>query len=530
MDSWKEQRIKTRSNLLGFHWLVGFKAWDFLLIREDGFDLYKVDLRDIKAKRVKDFGENIGHYWLLYEPFTLVIAESPPKLGQMQVYFLTEKVTKGCKLLIDVSPSITNQWTSTPYLSRDLYSEDRLDPAPHEVRISQIYAKTHLVHLHCLKGFVSVFTIETANSQAISEVLRISPGAYDISLADNVLLLHNITDQSSYLYDIKAEEKQRPSCLVWHNIPKSPITLSFRVYIDRSQSDYFPELQIKYNGKVIPNLRDFRGFLDVSKAENLIECIWSLNTKLIKVTQDVYVDLENCCYCRIGLNWREIAANWGNREECVRFLMRRKGVLREEIVNYCLDLLGNRLVIEQIGGLFKALLTEETLQMSQNELHTLLFRRLFLCPSLDSAYITSSLFCFFQLVTDLNQPLNGNIQFAVAQFLLRTRQFPLLLHAFICGVFDDSQEIAVMLTTSDLSAVFIEGLDMMYRLGLVEDLSQLLYERKMYVEMGNLLAMQGISRDYQRVIGEFAALIPDITLGDALKGLLISEEMPISEA
>jgi hypothetical protein len=100
----------------------------------------------------------------------------------------------------------------------------------------------------------------------------------------------------------------------------------------------------------------------------------------------------------------------------------------------------------------------------------------------------------------------------------------------MCGVFDDSQEIAVMLTTSDLSAVFIEGLDMMYRLGLIEDLTQLLYERKMYVEMGNLLAMQGISRDYQRVIAEFAALIPDITLGDALKGLIIAEEMLISEA
>jgi len=52
----------------------------------------------------------------------------------------------------------------------------------------------------------------------------------------------------------------------------------------------------------------------------------------------------------------------------------------------------------------------------------------------------------------------------------------------------------------------------------------------MYVEMGNLLAMQGISRDYQRVIAAFAALIPDIELGDALKGLLLSEEMPISEA
>lgn len=525
LDSWKEQLIKTKSNLIGFHWLTGLKAWDLLLIREDGFDLYKVDPRDIKAKRVKDFSEQIGHYWVQSDPCTLVIAESPPRLGTMQVYFLTsEKVIKGCKLLIDVSPSITNQWTSTPFSSRDLYSADGLEAAPHEVRLSRIYDQTQLVHLHCLKGFASVFTIESTEARTVSELFRVSPGAFDISICDNVLLLHNITDQSTFVYDTKAQNKQLPCCLVWHGVSKSPVSVTFRVYIDRNQTDYFPELQIKYNGKVIPNLRDFRGALDVCKTENLVECPWKIPNRHTKVSEDVYVDLENCSYSRVALNLKEMAENWGNAEDCVRFLMRRTVISREEIVTFGLKRIENRLNIREMEGLFAALLTENSKEMSQTDLHTLLFRRLFLCPSLDSVYITASLFCFFQVAAAHNLPVSSNIQFAVAQFLHRSGQLALLLQTLMYGVMEDSQELAVMLTISDRTAVHVEGLDMMYRLGLVEDLGQQLYERKRYIELLNFLDREAAFPPSQQFIAALITSSPDSSLTDSLQALLFPKK------
>jgi len=528
LDSWKEQLIRTKANLIGFHWLVGLKAWDLLLVREDGFELYKADLREIKAKRVKDFSEKIGHYWLQNDPCTLVIAESPPRLGIMQVYFITtERVIKGSKLRIDVSPSITNQWTSTPYMSRDLYSVDSLEAAPHEVRLSRIYGQTQLVHLHCLKGFASVFTVETNEKHPVSELFRVSPGAFDISISDNVLLLHNITDQSTYMYDTKAGNRQSPSCLVWHGVSKSPISVTFRVYIDRTKTDYFPELQIKYNNKVIPNLRDFRGALDVCKTENLVECAWKIPNTHTKVAEDVYVDVKNCRYSRIGLNWKEMAENWGNVEDCVRFLMRRAGVSREEIVTFCLGKIENRLKIGEMEGLFGALLTESSKEMSQTELHTLLFRRLFLCPSLDSAYLAACLFCFFHLASAHNLPVSGNIQFATAQFLLRTKQLALLSQALGYGVIEDSQEVAVMLTAADLQAVHMEGLDMLYRLGVVEDLCQLLCEGKRYVELVGLL---GVCSASQQFIETLVAQSPDSSLTDALHSLLVPEKIATCES
>ena len=163
-------------------------------------------------------------------------------------------------------------------------------------------------------------------------------------------------------------------------------------------------------------------------------------------------------------------------------------------------------------------------EMSQTELHTLLFRRLFLCPSLDSAYLTACLFCFFHLASAHNLPVSGNIQFATAQFLLRTKQLALLSQALGYGVIEDSQEVAVMLTAADLQAVHMEGLDMLYRLGVVEDLCQLLCEGKRYVELVGLLGVCS-----QQFIETLVAQSPDSSLTDALHSLLLPEKIATCE-
>ena len=450
------------------------------MVKVDGVELIKVDMREIKGKKVKEFGEKVGHYWFLEEGSVVVIAEPPPRLGLMNMYFVqSERVVKGPKLLIDVSPSITNQWTSTPYESRDLCASQAQDPPPHIIHVHSIYAQTHMVHLHCLKGFASLFTIDTSDVYPCTELIRVTPGAYVLSVLDNVLVFHNVTEQTSYLWDVKGKEGY--SGVVWHGIAQPGGNVSFRVYIDRSKTDYFPELQLKYDGKVIPSLSSFTCALDLCTSLNLIECPWFLPTQP-KINEGVFLDTENSRVNSIHLNWKEIARNWRNKRECVGFLLRRKDVSKEEVINYCLELICDRIEIQQIAGVFAALVTEKDCQMSQNDLHTFLFRRIFLVSTLDFSYISSSLFCFFHTLTALDISINPNIQFAFAQFLLRTGQIPLFHQSLSCLIFDDTQELALMMTLSTRHSVFVAGLDMLYRLEMHEELFQLMWERKRFGE------------------------------------------------
>jgi hypothetical protein len=63
----------------------------------------------------KGFSVKVGHYWLEPKEGVLVIACSPPKLGQLQVFFVNQtrghKLFNGPKFSINVAPSVTNIWT-----------------------------------------------------------------------------------------------------------------------------------------------------------------------------------------------------------------------------------------------------------------------------------------------------------------------------------------------------------------------------------------------------------------------------------
>ena len=184
---------------------------DFVVVSNGGVEFYRHLQSQFRFSSVRNYKFSIGHYWFEPNLGVLLAANSPPKLGQIHSFFLHQdkgsKYFHGPRFSIDVSPSVTDKWTSSLAHARDLAGDPplQLEGHPHKATLAKLYESAHFVHLDTLRGVVKLYRVE---HEAITELgvnLQVSMGHSDIKILDNLLVVQNFKSQESHIFDIKSE-------------------------------------------------------------------------------------------------------------------------------------------------------------------------------------------------------------------------------------------------------------------------------------------------------------------------------------
>lgn len=184
----------SRSVMLAIHWLKN----DLLLfVTNNGVELYafKVD----KLKHIKTAPYAIKYHWFLVnsnrqseEDILLLVDDK----NIFQAYQITSKnITKICKFFLDCS----NTSFETPPKGDKFFS--------HQLTLCMLYGKIVCVFVNEKKGNVHLLRISTDAMDVMHKYELLLAGRYATSVIDNIVVLHNIKEQVSMLFDVRGDSK-----------------------------------------------------------------------------------------------------------------------------------------------------------------------------------------------------------------------------------------------------------------------------------------------------------------------------------
>lgn len=502
-----------------------------MLLDDQSIGFYAFQERGFRLVHLRTCVVSVGHYWYEPESGTVLVASQPPKLGLMNCYFVNaEKSFEGEKFLIDVSPSVTNRWTTSQRLVRSLASKSppTSEADPHRIFLTRLYNNTYLIHLHCIEGLASISVVTPETVHPLQDVLTVSPGVYDIRAADNLLLFHNYADQTSFLFDIMAKPLSQPFCTLWHSIPQRDTLISVRLIIDRDRVRYFPVLTVLYDGVEVTSVSAFRSFIEAAERENVIENEVRLDRNLNNIMEDVSLNVALGRGYRLVLSPEELAKGCFSLIERVLFLLRRtdgkymglkcllQGISQKpdiRQVGQVMDVLvrdyhsraaflpgdeGERRPSSDLGldRMFRSYSiasqtdVKQKSAVTQSEMHQEVLIPLYEERNLPIDYQVSVILSYFRALDANELPLHPNLQLTFAQFLIRRGAFARLVEMVAFHVLEDCFELAALLCALGQPALLQQGLDMMKRLECWEELLRTLLESHVPYEFLSLIQVK----------------------------------------
>lgn len=185
--------IPPKRSVLGYHWSGTRVSYcNFVLITSASIEFYRYIASEMKLTVARCYQFPVGHYWFEPKSGILVAANSPPKLGQMHTFFLLQdkgpKSFHGPRFSIDVSPSVTDMWTTSPAHTALLANAGQ-DGPPHKVLLACIYGSCHLVHLDCIRGQVRLYLLSHERVASTQYVINVPAGLAEPRVVDNLLIV-----------------------------------------------------------------------------------------------------------------------------------------------------------------------------------------------------------------------------------------------------------------------------------------------------------------------------------------------------
>jgi hypothetical protein len=483
-------------------------------VTNSGVDFYKVNHKAHKLTHVKGFMQSAGHYW--YHNGVLVIAASPPKLGSFFTFFLERgpKSLPGPRFNIDLSPSVTDNWTvRTVNASRIVEAHDS-EPYLHRTLLSTIYGNTVFVHVNSIQSRLTLYCLFEDRIEVKDNFDTLPIGKFDILCVDNILLVMNYTTHETYLYDIKSSTySTRPFCTFWNGIKPGLPELSISISAVVEKPSFAIQAKILYNGKEIS--RDAQDIASVrSPNEHIIETSMDTNPRLVSLEPEFVLDIEaGCCY-RITVDFGEVIREHPDRLESILFLFRRSGYcalgfncLRQALRSRIpLIYLSNFFVI--VNSVYRAASQERSILktrrrtysgsvddlqiktdsgltvLTQADIVNSIFLPLFEEQRVEPLYFTSVVLEYVRSLVALETPVQSNLQMLLARLLVRAHSFALLQELVLYNAFSDSRDLAHLLlslasqqSSSVLPAGFQLGIDMLSRLRLYDEVADVLLTR-----------------------------------------------------
>lgn len=538
----------SQREILGFHWVSQSPFIDFAMIHSGGLDLYKLPSSGIKLQHVRNYPASVSHYWV--EPVSGLLALAlSNKPGTLLTFFLKQlngsKAFEGPKITLKLETGATTFWTSRPVNVSNLASFlQAYDKDPHRLAVFKLYEGVYIVHIAALQGVMTIYQV-TQEDIKVMNMLTLVPGGYDIREWDNLLVVQNYTNQSSLILDIHsgAETAQiKPFCLLHHLALPSTCRLSASFHFLKSSHDYSLRLSISYANSKLEAASP-------TSSQFVLDTECPLSSDLLYVDSNIAVDMrKGICY-RLALIVSELVAERPKRLENVRFLLRRQGEkqlavshLRKAILEGIaledmslffseINLHYKSAAIERKGSSSSSssrksmpsspqdtnsstprrsspgsqpeikIETGETVLL-QAEMSSLVFLPALEDFSVDPEYLTYVVVEYQRALASHDIQVHQSIQLLSAKLLIRTGNFSLLHSLIQFQVLADSKELATMLLAiangSGLRvypAALQLALDMLGRLGLMDEVVEALLDRGMVLEAASCGKSGGLSED-----------------------------------
>lgn len=205
--------------ILGYHWTTDRAMYcDLVMVTNVGIEFYKIN-ENLKFSNVRGYQINIGHYWFEATEGILVVSSSPPKLGQIDTFFVYQdkgpKMFNGPRFSIDISPSVTDKWTSDNSNVTNIKEYIRPENDPHHIQVFKIYESAYFIHGNCAKGQIFLHKLTHEKVTLDREITDLKPGNYGIRSVDNLIIVQNYTQQETYIFDIKSDKyATKPFCIL----------------------------------------------------------------------------------------------------------------------------------------------------------------------------------------------------------------------------------------------------------------------------------------------------------------------------
>ncbi|CAG9322635.1 unnamed protein product [Blepharisma stoltei] len=537
--------------ILGYHWTGERSAFcDFVMVTNAGVEFYKLAEASLKFSNIRGYQINIGHYWFEPSDGVLVVAASPPKLGQIDTFFVYQdkgpKFFHGPRFFIDINPSVTDKWTSDQTNVKNIKdTENNTEQDPHHVELLKIYESVYLVHGNCVKGQLNLYKLTHEKVALDRETIKIKPGAYGICTIDNLLLIFNYTLQETYIFDIKSENySAKPFCTLWNGMSLDPPTMTYKMKVIIEKPNIIVLPTLLFDGKQISTLQEF----DNTSGKNgqVIDCPMPLDPSLIYVDHDACVDIKNGRCYKLQLFPDKLVKHHPDPIESILFLLRRIGCKKQafELLKHYLrkkvDLKGVSYLFSTINRVYKIAALERKgssqnddlrrrASMSaslsktnsprkyslfqnadgesemrletgmtvlfQSDLMSIVFHPLFLDGSISISYLSSVILEYHRTLVDQDLQVHLDLQILLAKVLVKGKNLNLLHQLVQYNVFNDTKEFASLLITlatpnnpNYYPPALQLAVDMLYRMRAFDVLTDAFIENQMIYEAMCMLA------------------------------------------
>ena len=476
---------------------------------------------------------NPGHYWYSSKDRVLLVALSPPKLGQFLTFFFNSnensKILNGVKFTLDLTPCVTDKWTISPKNVSSLtwQEENQSDNSPHEISVINLYSQTYLLHVQCLSGNITLYKLSPDYLVMFKEY-QLKSGQFGIRVLDNLILMQNYTLQETYVIDIKEQGgEMKPYCVFWNGMKNvlPNMSVKLRVFIEK------PKVVVSstflYDGKPISDLNSFLS--SKSLGGDVLECKMALVPDLLYVDHDICVDVKaGRCY-KLKFSPLISSETHPDRAGSLLFLFRRVG-LKTQACEYLKHTIENRGKLSELQAFFNMInenyknsiidkkpqpahrlsfarnsdMTSRRLSLSlepelkieegivvllQHEIHSIVFEKLFL-ERKDLHYLCLVVQEYISSLVNSGIEPKSFLQLLFAKILIACGKISTLLDMLRFYVFTDSFELAnYLIGLIPVDESFLQfSVDMLFRMSAKERIIDVILEKNFIYESVQLLA------------------------------------------
>ena len=518
--------------ILGYFWIKNVNSNDLVVIDTSGVEFFKLQKANLKLISVKHYQMTIGHYWYSGRDSILLVALSPPKLGQFCSFFLNHhgKSVPSVKFSLDLAPCVTDKWTVSGkgVSSLSVFEENLNENSPHEVALVNLYGLSYLVHMQSLSGNLKIYRFKHDEISLMKE-FSLTAGQYGVRCIDNLVLMQNYALQETYVLDVKGTgQGKKPFCIFWNNMKNTLPTLSLKLRIFIEKPKVLVNANFLYDGKVIKDLASFTCSKDVQ--DSVIECKMSLNPSLVYVDHDICVDIkEGRCY-KLKFSPLSTAEQLSNKSDSLLFLFRRKG-LQVQAFEYFRLCLQNGMSLAQVSSFFDAInnnyknaiidkkpqsaprlsfakasdmairrrsltlepelkLESGSVVITQDDMHMLVFNKLVEDQNIDLNYLALVMQEYFRSLVSFELEPKDDTQLLLAELLVACHKSHILMDMLRYYVFTDSfRLVKYLISLIPADEAYLEfSVDMLFRMAAKERIIDVILEKSFVFEAVQLLA------------------------------------------
>lgn len=490
------QKVKQKAPILGYHWSAD--SSDLVLITTGGVRFYRLEADSGRLKKLAMYLFKVKQYWVERGAQLLLLQESQ-HTNILRTYSFRFPATaaaslfEGKRYTLDAPPTITSHLLNAHAGSQSLHSLTKIADLHHAVLV-RLYETLYFVHYQDHDSKLFVYQLPSAGGTVSCQMVKLEDDCWEFLAVDSLLLGRSVETQRVCCVDIR-----QPATLTIQGAQDQPAPAP-----STSAQSLLP-FDFQLPGVPIQGACA-RHFLVASPT--------------------LLVHVDTCEPYRLDLSPRELAAQWGGAKAQFSFLLRRAGMKSEALkfLRFCLlqpcSLVDISHLFHILSKIYVSALQEEQ-DESQEELRlkdgtcVLSQKEVFEKVLLDvyeayekqqkRSFVTAVLLEFMRQFQARGVRVTSRVQQLLAKNLIAAGDFALLQHLLTREVFNDLQEVSLLLLTAARCSnqAACVALDVLWQLRDRKELTYLCLERGYLYELMRTLEAHPYDLQCAQVLERF---------------------------